>query len=196
MACPHSAVACAIASVPDTAWWLSMLQVFVPVASALGLALLGYYFTLKSDLRAKSTEARLAIQRQALEDAQHALMTFWTCAAKLLRYPFSERLERRDLVTGLEDASVEVTVAHSRLADRQLADDIAIWHFATSLRLQSERAAQSADDVNTEHMRFVALSNRMGVALRELSAPDGKPASVSDQVPMPVLGIGGEVAAD
>lgn len=45
-----------------------MLQIFVPVGSALGLALLGYRFALRSDLRAKGTEARLAIQRQALEE--------------------------------------------------------------------------------------------------------------------------------
>lgn len=96
MTCPHSAVACATAIVPETAWWLSMLQIFVPVGSALALALLGYRFTLRSDLRAKGTEARLAIQRQALEEAQHALMTFWVSAAKLLRYALPQRLEKRN----------------------------------------------------------------------------------------------------
>jgi hypothetical protein len=146
-----------------------MLQIFVPVGSALGLALLGYRFTLRSDLRAKGTEARLAIQRQALEDAQHALMTFWVSAAKLLRYALPERLEKKELLSRLEEASSAATVAYSRLLDRQLADNVAEWQHSTSLRLQPPGALSSVE-VNAEHADFVALCGRLGERLRELTA--------------------------
>ena len=146
-----------------------MLQIFVPVCSALGLALLGYRFTLRSDLRARGTEARLAIQGQALEDAQHALMTFWISAAKLLRYALPERLEKKELLSRLEEASSAATVAYSRLLDRQLADSVAEWQHTTSLRLQSPEALSSAE-VNAEHADFVALCDRLGETLRELTA--------------------------
>ena len=96
---------------------------FVLVASALGLAILGYRFTLRSDLRGRRTEARLSIQRRALEDAQQSLMTFWVAAAKLLRTDHQARLDNKDLLFALEDASAAVTVTYSRLLDRELADD-------------------------------------------------------------------------
>jgi hypothetical protein len=178
MACPHSALACAIATVPDTRWWLSMVQVFVPVASALGLALLGYSLTLKSDLRAKSIEARLSIERQALEDAQQALMTFWVSAAKLLRYSLPDRLERKDLLSKLEHASSAVMVAYSRLEDRQLASDIADWQHSTSLRLRSAEAVSTVE-LNDGHPEFVAISDRLGEQLRELTATGAKPRALA-----------------
>lgn len=171
MVCPHGVLACANATVPDTAWWLSMLQVFVPVVSALGLAVLGYRFTLRSDLRGRRTEARLSIQRQALEDAQQSLMTFWGAAAKQLRTDYQARLDNKDLLFAMEDASAAVTVAYSRLVNRKLADDMADWHFATSKSLRSP-AAWSQDEVAAAHASFVALSNRLGVGLRELTAID------------------------
>jgi hypothetical protein len=177
MTCPHSALACATANVPATAWWLSMLQIFVPVGSALGLALIGYRCTLRSDLQAKGTEARLAIQRQALEDAQHALMTFWVSAAKLLRYALPERLEKKELLSRLEEASSAATVAYSRLLDRQLADNVAEWQHSTSLLLQSPEAL-SSPEVNAEHADFVALCDRLGERLRELTAVEPMPQHV------------------
>jgi len=149
-----------------------MLQVFVPVGSALALALLGYWFTLRSDREAKATEARLAIQRRALEDAQRALMKFWLSAAKLLRFPQHERLDKKDLLAAMEDASAAVTVAYSRLQDRQLADDMADWHYATAQHLQSSPPL-SAVDVNARNPDFASLSNRLGERLRELTPGDG-----------------------
>jgi hypothetical protein len=181
-------------SVPGTPWWLSMLQVFVPVVSALGLAVLGYYFTLKSDLRSKSTEARLNIQRQALEDAHAALSSFWNCAARLLRYPFEMRLAQKELISKMEDASVGVTVSSSRLADQELADDMIDWHFAVA-NLLTSRTGLSADEVNRQNAGFTAVSNRRGQALRELSATGEKPVPPASQKPAPVLDIEGQPAS-
>lgn len=73
----------------------------------------------------------------------------------------------------MEEASSAVTVAYSRLLDRQLADDVADWQHATSVRLQS-RDALSAAEVNAEHDGFVALSDRLGERLRELTVTEPK----------------------
>lgn len=96
-------------------------------------------------------------------------MTFWVSAAKLLRYALPERLEKKELLSRLEEASSAATVAYSRLLDRQLADNVAEWQHSTSLRLQSPGALSSAE-VNAEHAGFVALCDRLGERLRELTA--------------------------
>jgi hypothetical protein len=145
-----------------------MLQIFVPVASALALALLGYRFTLRSDLRLKGAEARLTIQRQAIDDVQQALRTFWITAAKLLRVTQEERLRDTELLSKLEDAGAALTLGHSRLQDRQLADDMAEWHHATNVKVGSPQV-QSREAVSRAHQTFVVLSDRLGATLRELT---------------------------
>jgi hypothetical protein len=134
-----------------------------------GWRLLGYWFTLRSDLRSKGAEARLAIQRQAIDDVQQALKTFWVAAAKLLRVSLEERLRKAELLSKLEEAGTVLTVGHSRLQDRQLADDVADWHHATALKVGSTQVL-SKDEVSSEHKNFVALSDRLGARLRELTA--------------------------
>lgn len=67
-------------------WWLDMLRIFVPVVSALGLALLGYRFTLRSGLRSRRAQARPTIQCQVIDDVQQALKTFWVVGGQLLGY--------------------------------------------------------------------------------------------------------------
>jgi len=148
------ALACASVTVPQPAWWLNMLQISVPVASALGLALLGYRIAVASDLRAKGTEARLKIERRAIEETQSALMSYWLSAAKLLRFPRQERAAMQDLTFKMQDASAAITVGYSRLMDRNLADDLATWHYATSLKVRSSDRL-SADELT---VRMTALS--------------------------------------
>jgi hypothetical protein len=63
-----------------------MLRIFVPVVSALGLALLGYRFTLRSGLRSRRAQARPTIQCQVIDDVQQALKTFWVVGGQLLGY--------------------------------------------------------------------------------------------------------------
>ena len=99
-----------VVSVPRMPWWLDMLRIFVPVASALGLALLGYRFTLRSGPRSRRAQARPTIQCQLMDDVQQALKTFWVVAGQLLRVPQGECFQRREQLSALVEASVAATI--------------------------------------------------------------------------------------
>jgi hypothetical protein len=146
-----------------------MLQIFVPVTGALALALLGYKFTLRSDLRIKGAEARLTIQRQAMDDVQQALRNFWLAAARLLMASGGQRLQETDLLSIIDESGAILIVGISRLQDRQLADDVADWHHSIVLKVASPTVL-SREDVSNEHNDFIKLSNRLGAKLRELIA--------------------------
>lgn len=65
----------------------------------------------------------------------------------------------------MQDASARLTVLGSRIADRQLADDLAAWQHAMSLETQRVvrgEGARTPEQVQEMHPRFIDLTDRLG----------------------------------
>jgi len=161
-----------VVDVPQTPWWLTMLQIFVPVATALLAAVVAYRFSLRGDREARFTEARLQVQRQALEATQNALADYWFWGQKALR---ARNLDDPDVVSGLEKASTALTVTHSRLQDRNLAESVLAWHTNVTVRIGAVAGSKTSYEearrvISDENDEFNALCNALGNSLRDLSA--------------------------
>lgn len=161
-----------VVNVPGTPWWLAMLQIFVPVATALMAAVVAYRFSVRGDREAKFTEARVQIQRQAIEDAQQAVADYWFWGQKAIR---AGGISVPDIISGLEQASTQLAVTYSRLQDRQLADDIVDWHSHITSRIASITGSPLSNEgarqlIHAEDGPFLELCDRLGNSLRDLSA--------------------------
>jgi hypothetical protein len=172
MGCPPTVLTCVVVPPPpETSWWLTMLQIFVPVATALLVAVLAYHYSLDADLRAKITEARWDVQRRALADGQQAIVDHWNCAYKLLQ---TGDPSNSDITSKLEQTNIQVMVTHSRLRDRDLAGKIKTWQedVAALLSIQRTpaRTRMPSDDLYACSQEFVALCNEIGSSLREVSS--------------------------
>src|SRR5258708_32583562 len=153
-----------------------MLQIFVPVATALLVAAVAYRFGVRTDREARFAEARLQIQRQAIENAQQALADYWFWGQKVFR---TRSISDPDVVTGLERASTQLSVTYSRLQDRQLADGIIVWHKHITVRMGSVIESQPSYDeakliIHSEDIHFLGLCNTLGNSLRDLSSTSGR----------------------
>ena len=65
----------------------------------------------------------------------------------------------------LQDANARLTVLGTRIADRQLATDLATWQY--EMNLETQRVVRDAvpltpEQVNQLNPRFIALSDRLG----------------------------------
>jgi len=178
MGCTPNVVTCVVVNIPATPWWLAMLQIFVPLATALAVAFLAYRFSVSQDRKTKNHEARLQIQRKALEDAQQALADYWFFAGKMLR---SDNPNDTKLELGLEQAINQLTVALSRIDGRSLAKDVDAWREGVNQHLKSarkpsplpgvkEKARERAKEIiHNEDKTFDKLCDDFGDRLRKLS---------------------------
>lgn len=146
-----------------------MLQIFVPVATALLAAVIAYRYGLRSDREARITEARLEVQRAALADGQQAFADFWAAAYKLLT---TGKLTNDSLNSAVETTSIQLMVSYSRLQDRQLAEKISTWQ--GKIAVLTAKATSTGNPMPVHEARvyydeFVDLCNQLGSSLRELS---------------------------
>jgi len=176
MGCPPTVLTCVVVPPPaETSWWLTMLQIFVPVATALLVAVLAYRYGLRADRSARVIEARLEVQRAALANGQQAFADYWASAYKLLR---TGNMSNPDLTSKLEQTSIQVMVAYSQLQDRDLAEKISTWQHNIALltaQATSTRTPMGQDELNRHYQEFVTLCNQLGSSLREVSSVPVEP---------------------
>jgi hypothetical protein len=137
-----------------------MLTIFVPALAALLVAVIGQAWSAAAARRAEERAAWRVLQQGTLTETQDQLMDFWLATAKIMRGVTADELKFR-----LQDAGARLTVLGTRIADRQLAADLADWQHEMNLRTQ--RVARSAalltpEQVNELNPGFIALSDRLG----------------------------------
>jgi hypothetical protein len=147
--------------------WVQMLTIFVPALVALLVVVIGQAWAAAAARKAEERTAWRALQQSVLLETQDQLMAFWMATAKILRGVGDVQLRFT-----LQDASARLTVLGSRIADRQLAADLADWQY--EMILQTQRVLGGADaltpgQVSELNPRFIALADRLGgsaIALR------------------------------
>jgi len=140
--------------------WVQMLTIFVPALVALLVVVIGQAWTAAAGRRAEERTAWRALQQSALLETQDQLMGFWLATAKVLR-----GVPAAELKFTLQDANARLTVLGTRIADRQLATDLATWQY--EMNLETQRVVRDAvpltpEQVNQLNPRFIALSDRLG----------------------------------
>lgn len=152
-----------------------MLTIFVPALAALLVAVLGQAWAAAAARAAEERTAWRTLQQGTLIEAQDQLMGSWLATAKILRGASAPELKFT-----LQDANARLTVLGSRIADRRLAADLATWQ--QEMNLEARRIAQGAPllapgQVNELHLRFVALSDRLGTSAVALRPQRGRRAA-------------------
>lgn len=136
-----------------------MLTIFVPALVALLVVMIGQAWAATSARQAQERTTWRTLQQDVLLETQDRLMELWVATAKLLRGS-----AREDLQTTLQEASARITVLGSRIADRQLADDLAKWHHEMALEVTRVRGegVRTQAQVQEHHQQFLALVDRLG----------------------------------
>jgi hypothetical protein len=151
---------------PSTPVWLQMLTIFIPALVALIVVMIGQAWTAKSAREAEERTVWRALQQSVLLETQDRLMDNWVVTAKLLR-----GADHPDLPTAMEEASTRLTILGPRIADRQLATDIADWHHELAKAIGKVVAGGepfSPEQITSYHRKYVALADRLGAAAIEL----------------------------
>jgi hypothetical protein len=147
-----------------------MLQIFVPVATALLAAVVAYRYSLRADQKARITEARLEIQREALAEGQQAFANFWISIYKIL---VTGNFTNDNLNVMVEQTSIQLAVTYSRLQDQRLAEKLSAWQDKIALvttRVSSTGNPMPTDQARVYYDEFIDLCNQLGASLRELSS--------------------------
>jgi hypothetical protein len=150
--------------------WIQMLTIFVPALAALVVAVIGQAWAAAAARRAEERTAWRALQQSTLTETQDQLMAHWLTIAKILRGATAA-----ELPFTLQDANARLTVLGTRIADRQLAGDLAEWQ--QEMNLEAQRVVRNgvpltAEQVNQINPRFIALADRLG-ATALASRPKG-----------------------
>jgi hypothetical protein len=137
-----------------------MLTIFVPALAALLVAVIGQAWSARATRRAEERAAWQALQQGTLTETQDQLMVFWLATAKIMR-----GVTIAELKFTLQDANARLTILGTRIADRQLAADLADWQQGMNLRSQglvASGALLTPEQVNELHPGFINLADQLG----------------------------------